>query len=116
MKETYCLTVKDYEGRAVVFTEQQLALKAPRRPELREEGILDRIKETVIRPGFVYTDFEHSGRLAYYLEEYRLNGRIRYMKVVLQPRSSDLFVVTAYRPDYVKERGKTKLIYGTDNE
>ena len=116
MKETYCLDVKDYAGRRCVFTDQQLALKSPRRPELREEGVLGRIREAVTQPSFVYADLEHSTRLAYYREEYRIDGRIRYMKVVLEARGAEFFIVTAYRPDYVKERGKTNLIYGTDNE
>ncbi len=110
------MEVKNYEGKTVVFTDRQLALKSPRRPELREEGILDRIAQTVAQPSFVYEDYEHPGRLAYYREEYKIDGRVRYMKVVVQTRDSDLFIVTAFRPDYVKERGKTKLAYGTDNE
>ena len=38
------------------------------------------------------------------------------MKVMLANHPSYLFVITAYRPNYVKERNKTKLIYGKDNE
>lgn len=110
------MEVKDYEGRTVIFTDKQLDLKSPRRPELREEGILDRIAEAVARPSFVYEDYVHADRLVYYREEYKIDGRVRYMKVVVQARDSDFFIVTAFRPDYVKERGKTKLAYGTDNE
>lgn len=52
----------------------------------------------------------------YYKREYKINSSVRYLKVVLNDRGDHLFVVTAFRPDYVKERGKTKLLYGTDNE
>ena len=116
MKETYCLTVENYEGRRVVFTDQQRESKAPNRPELREDGILERIRKTIEHPTFVYLDFEHAHRFAYYRREYKINDRVRYVKVVLQERTHDLFVVTAYRPNYVKERGKTKLLHGEDNE
>ena len=116
MKEIYSLDVKDYGGRRVVFTDQQRELKAPNRPELREKGILERIRRTIENPGFVYSDIEHRHRLAYYREEYKINGTVRYMKVVLQNRNNYLFVITAYRPNYVKERGKSKLIYGKDNK
>jgi len=116
MKETYCLDVKDYSGRRTVFTHQQLELKAPNRPELREDGILERIRETIENPTFIYLDLEHSDRFAYYRREYKINSRIKYMKVILQDRKLDLFVITAYRPDYVKERDKTNLVYGEDNE
>ena len=116
MKETYCLDVKNYEGRRTVFTYWQRELKAPNRPELREDGILERIKETIENPSFIYQDLEHSDRFAYYRREYKINSRVKYMKLILLDRGQDLFVITAYRPDYVKERGKTTLIYGEDNE
>lgn len=116
MKETCCIDVKDYSGRRTVFTDRQRELKAPNRPELREDGILERIKETIENPSFIYLDLEHTNRFAYYLSEYTINSRVIYMKVILQERKNDLFVITAYRPNYVKERGKTKLVYGKDNE
>src|SRR3989344_5213333 len=112
MKETCCIDVKDYSGRRTIFTHRQLELKSPNRPELREEGILERVKETIENPNFVYLDLEHSDRFVYYRREYKINSRVQYMKVILRDRKEDLFVITAYRPDYVKERGKTKLIYG----
>ena len=116
MEQSYRLSVKDYMGRKAVFTNKQFDLKAPFRPELREDGIIDRIKETIEKPTFVYEDFEYKKRLAYYRKEYKINNRTRYIKVILQAQNSCLFVVTAFRPDYVKERGKTKLLYGEDNE
>ena len=39
-----------------------------------------------------------------------------YTKVILLKLKTHDVVITAYRPDYVKERGKTGLIYGTDND
>ena len=116
MKEVLCLNVLNYEGRRTIFTEKQLKIKAPKRPELRETGIIERIKVAVQNPTFVYLDYEHAYRFVYYRREYKINDRIRYLKVVIEGRKSDLFVITAYRPDYVKERGKTKLIYGKDND
>ena len=93
-----------------------MSCKVPFRPELRENGIMSRIKVAIENPNFVYEDFEHKNRFSYYRREFKINNRTRYIKVILQMHKSYLFVVTAFRPDYVKERGKTRLIYGEDNE
>ena len=64
----------------------------------------------------MYRDFEKpNDRRAHYLKEYLVNGVQRYTKVIVAIDQKPRFVVTAYRPDYVKERGKTELIYGKDN-
>lgn len=89
-------------------------MKSGMRPELREPGIINRIKETIEHPSFVYRDLAGSDRLVYYKYEYSVNGRSRYLKVVISTENKPYFVITAYRPDYVKERGKTELIYGKD--
>lgn len=116
-KNNCCLITKNHEGKLVVFTKRQFDLKANQRPELREKGILKRIEETINNPTFIYEDYEHrKQRVAYYCFEYKINGRSRYMKVMLSVHSDYLFVVTAYRPDYIKERGKTNLLYGKDND
>ncbi len=115
-KENYCFITKDYSGLRVVFTKKQYELKAKLRPELREKGILDRVKETTESPDFVYEDYEKKNRFAYYSREYRINSRTRYMKVILSKGKNCLFTITAFRPDYVKEINKTKLLYGNDNE
>jgi len=112
-----CLITKNHEGIMVVFTKKQLDLKAKQRPELREEGILHRIEETIKNPTFIYEDYENrKQRVAYYCYEYKIDGRDRYMKVMLSIHLDYLFVITAYRPDYIKERGKTNLLYGTHND
>lgn len=112
-----CLITKNYNGRLTVFTKKQFDLKSKQRPELRERNILDRIKVTVEKPSFVYEDYaDKKNRFAYYLYEYKINGKIRYMKVVLADKKDHLFIITAFRPDYVKEKSKTKLLYGTDIE
>ena len=116
MAETYCLDTTDCFGRRIVFTDTQRELKARQRPELREEGILARIKQAVCNPTFVYPDLDTGNRLAYYTLEYRANNRSHYMKVVAKDRGEDMFIITAYRPDYVKERGKSTLKYGNDDQ
>ena len=116
MDKENIICTKDYTGKKTVFTKKQLELKVPYRPELSESGIIDRIKKTIEEPTFVYEDFENKKRLAYYFREFKINNRTRYIKVILHNMGSYLFVVTAYRPDYVKERSKTKLIYGKDND
>ena len=57
-----------------------------------------------------------TSRDVYYGREFKINNIVRYTKVVLEIMQDGLSVVTAYRPDYVKERGKTKLIYGKDDD
>lgn len=114
MQESLCLSCIDYAGRRVVFVERQRAFKAQKRPELLERGIIERIRQTLESPVFVYGDIEHGDRLVYYRDEYAIDGIIRYMKVVVRAGPDLLRVITAYRPDYVKERGKTRLLYGTD--
>jgi hypothetical protein len=112
-----CLITKNYEGKLTIFTKKQFKLKSKQRPELREKDILERIKKTVENPTFIYEDYTKSKkRVAYYLYEYKINGIVKYMKVMINRCSNYLFIITAYRPNYVKERDKTKLLYGEDNE
>jgi len=104
-----------YDGTKTIFTEKQWKMKCVKRPELREPDILGRIKSAIEKPSFVYKDLAGSDRLVYYKYEYSVNGRNRYLKVVISIENKPYFVITAYRPDYVKERGKTQLIYGEDS-
>lgn len=108
-KDTCCLITKNHEGKLTVFTKKQFELKSRQRPELREENILERVQQTIEKPSFIYEDYEDPvNRLACYLFEYKINSRSRYMKVILRNYPSYLFVITAYRPDYVKERTKIR--------
>ena len=110
-----CLTVKDCTGVRTIFSEKQRQLKSLKHPELREASFLKRIKETIEKPEFIYQDLAGLHRLVYYRCEYLINRKPKYIKVVVERRKSLGFVITAFRPDYVKERGKTKLIYGKDH-
>ena len=113
-----CLETLNYKGERVIFTKRQRFLKSAKHPELRDDDFIHgRLKKTIETPKFVYQDFSlPKKRQAYYFEEYRIDGKARYTKVCLEIRSNHLFVITGYRPDYVKERGKTKLLYGKDDE
>ena len=116
MKEALCLDVLDKDGVRVIFTKKQRLLKMEKHAELREDAFLARLSEAIRKPSFVYANFEKPRkRQALYFREFKFNGRIRYIKVVLEKQRNRLFLITAYRPDYVKERGKTKLLYGNDN-
>jgi ribosome biogenesis protein Nip4 len=112
-----CLIANDYKNKQVVFTEEQRLLKAEKHPELREQDFINgRVKEAIQYPDFVYQDLANcKERIAAYKLEYAVNGRSRYTKVIISIKNIPYFVITAYRPDYVKERGKTKLLYGKDN-
>jgi len=111
MKE-YCISTKDYAGIKTVFTERQRQLKMLKHPELREYGFIKRVKETIENPGFIYEDFAEVGRLVYYKHEYSVNGRPKYVKISIDVKKVPHFVITAFRPDKVKEKGRTKIIYG----
>ncbi len=110
-----CVDTKNYEGVQTIFTQEQREKKWLKHPELRDDDFIKRIKSTVEAPSFVYKDLAKNGRLVYYKYEYSVNGRARYIKVVLVARKNSRLIVTAYRPDYVKERGKTKLVYGKND-
>lgn len=118
MKNTLCLETKDYEGKDTIFTEEQRKEKVPRHPELLDLKFINgRVKKTIQNPDFVYEDLaQPDKRRVHYLEEYKINKSFRYTKVVIDTSVNPLFVVTAFRPASVKERGKTKLLYGKDNQ
>ncbi len=63
-----------------------------------------------------YEDMAHSRRFVYYRYEYSVNRQPKYVKVAVEHNEDPYFIVTAYRPDYVKERGKTKCVFGEDND
>ena len=112
-----CLETTDYENNKVIFTEEQREMKAAKHPELRDNNFInDRLKQTIKRPDFIYQDCDkQNSRKVLYREEFVLNGKTRYTKVTIDFKKKPQFVVTAYRPDYVKERSKSKLLYGHDN-
>lgn len=111
-----CIDTKNYEGKHTVFTEEQRTEKAEKHPELREESFIARVKETIEHPDFIYEDIDKKSRYSYYCREFKINSRVQYTKVILRDAKTYNFVITAYRPDFVKERGKTNLIYGKDND
>jgi hypothetical protein len=112
----YCLQTEDYEGVRTVFREEHRATKALKHPELRDEAfIAGRVKAAIETPTFVYADLgAPDRRRSCYLKEYELNGTARYTKVIVDYERRPRVIITAYRPDYVKERSKTELIYGKD--
>ena len=116
--EECCLKTTNYEKKQVIFLEKTRQIKAGKHFELRgEDGerfINGRVREAIQNPHFVYEDFaEPKKRRAYYFLEYG-GDKNRYTKVVITNHGNLLVVITAYRPNHVKERGKTKLIYGED--
>lgn len=114
MSEEICLATKNHEGKKVIFTEKQRLSKVAKRAELRNpEFIQGLLKEAINSPDFIYLDLTLTRHVLYKVR-YRFNGRPRYIKVVVNPEVDPIFVVTTYMPDYVKERGKTDLIYGKD--
>lgn len=109
-----CLRTADHNGISVIFLEAQRAFKAQKHPELRNpEFVSGRVKTAIQEPSFVFKDLAQPGeRCVHYLKEFEMNGRSRYTKVVIDAICDPREVVTAFRPDYVKEQGKTDLLYG----
>lgn len=116
MNSKLCLDTKNHENRRVIFTEAQRLLKCSNRPELRDNNFINgRMKEAIMSPSFIYQDLTMTQkRQVVYFIEFKINNKFKYTKIILEKRSAHFFVITAYRPDYVKERGKTKLLYGKD--
>ena len=111
-----CIDTRNYAGVRTILTENQRQIKMVKHPELRDDGFIKRVKETIENPGFIYEDFAESDRLVYYRHEYSVNGQPRYVKVSIDIEKIPYFVITAFRPARVKERGKTKLIHGNDEQ
>lgn len=112
----FCIETKNHEGKRAIFTEKQRQEKAKKHPELRDDFFIENVQRTIESPTFVYEDLLAMERVVYYCREFKINSLVRYTKVVLTEDDAHFFVITAYRPDYVKERGKTKLLYGQDDD
>ena len=110
------IETKNVFGVKVVFTEKQRKEKMLKHPELRLDSFTERIKKAIENPDFIYQDLTDKRRYAYYAREYAINSRVVYTKVILKNGKKNCFIITAYRPDYVKERSKTRLLYGKDDE
>lgn len=114
MTDKICLQTKNHENKDVIFREGQRLSKIAKRAELRDLTFVNGLlKKTIQSPDFIYLDLGLVRHVLYKLR-YVINGKPRYVKVVVNPNVDPIFVVTAYMPDYVKERGKTDLIYGKD--
>lgn len=95
----------------ILFTEEQRMRKANKHPELRNDEFILRATKAIVHPSFIYEDLDKENRYSYYFEEYKINLRTMYIKVMLLKKKD---YITAYRVDYMKERGKTRLLYGKD--
>ena len=111
-----CIDTKNHEGIRTIFPEDQRVEKAKKHPELRQLDFIERVKTTIEKPDFVYEDLDGGDRHMCYCREYKINSRTQYTKVVIRTAKQCNYVITAYRPDYVKEQGKTKLLYGTHTD
>ena len=117
-----CLTARHYETKEMVyFLESVRAFKETKRPELRDRNgnfIQQRVREAIESPDFVYEDYRiPSSRRCHYKLEYTVNGKSWYVKVVLEYMLNEkcFNVSTTFRSNAVKERGKTRIVYGNDN-
>lgn len=110
----HCLDTRDYENERVVFDEDNRKKHALKHPELDDQGYINgRLQQAIKKPDFVYQALDDpTNKRVHYLHEYSNNGRSIYTKVIIMLRRNCNYVVTAWRIDYVKEKGKTKLIYG----
>lgn len=108
-----CIDTKNHEGVQTIFTEEQRLEKAKKHSELRHTEFIEMVRLTIEKPDFIYMDLGGSDRHVCYCREYKINSRTQYTKVIIRTAKHCNYVVTAYRPDYVKERNKTELLYGT---
>jgi hypothetical protein len=106
-----CIDIIGIQSSRTIFTEQQRQMKMLKHPELADDTFIKRVENAIKKPDFIYQDLAEKKRLAYYKHEYSVNGKPRYVKVVIDTGQTPCFVVTAYRPDFVKEKGRTALVY-----
>lgn len=100
------LETNDYRGQHCIFTQAQVDSHIHRRPELRDPGFKSRIIAALQTPDIIYPDYAKRKRHVYYRKEYQVNGVAWYVKVVVQMSSNPCFIVTAFRPNNIKEANK----------
>ena len=73
-----CIETKNYDGLLTIFTEKQREEKSKKHPELRQKLFIEKVKEVIEDPDFVYKDLdiEKDNRFVYYLREFKLNEQI----------------------------------------
>lgn len=111
-----CLEIEDYQGSRVVFYEKTRLKKAKKRPELRSTDFLKgQLTQAVKNPWRIYKDFNKTKeRRCYYYKEYSTKIKTKYTKVVIDISENPYIIITAYRPDYIKEEklnSKSEKIY-----
>jgi len=111
-----CLDITDYCGRRVIFREVVRQKKLPKRPELRNDDFIHgQLTKAIKEPTYIYEDFDRpTERHVYYYEEYTTVNGIKYTEVVIDIAILPFEIVTAYRPNYIKEEypnSKAKKIY-----
>ncbi len=119
MDKGMCLEIDDYNGNKVIFYETTRVKKAKKRPELREKSFLNgQLREAIKNPWRIYEDFDRpKERHAYYYKEYSTREKTQYAKVVIEISAKPFIVITAYRPDRIKEESETsksKKIYDSE--
>lgn len=119
MSGVICLEIDDYNGDKVIFYEATRIKKAKKRPELREESFLNgQLCHAIKSPWRIYEDFDRpKERYVYYYKEYNTRTKTQYTKVVIDISAKPFVIVTAFRPDRIKEESETsksKKIYDSE--
>ncbi len=113
------MEIDDYNGDRVIFYEATRIKKAKKRPELREKSFLNgQLREAINSPWRIYEDFDRpKERRVYYCKEYSTREKTQYTKVVVEISTKPFVIITAYRPDRIKEESETsksKKIYDSE--
>ncbi len=116
MDETeYCLKTEDDLGNKVVFSEKQRRKKAKSHPELRDDKFINgRLKTAINHPHFVYGDVAKNNFHCYYIREFHFDTSRgkgwQYTKVIVLVIVKPYQIITAFRPQIIKEEGRTKCL------
>ena len=103
------LRCSDDENRIIIFEASNYNKHKRRHPELEQDSFFpDRVKNALRKPDKKMSGYKNNTR-CYYVEEYAINGIIKYTKVVVHdsPRKINGEIVycikTAHKTDHIQE-------------
>lgn len=93
----------DIKGRFTYWPEESYKEHQKKHPELRDGALDDRIKETKNNPDVIIGSKDYDKCVCFYKLEYTFEKSRRYTKVIIRKQKNSDKILTAYRPDVIKE-------------
>lgn len=112
----FCLQCRDFRGRLVVFTQSNYDKHKRKHPELEDPAYFPkRVKNALQNPTYTVPGYKNDS-LCYYVEEFSVNGIVKYTKVVVADSPQTInnqkvfFVKTTHKETRIRERNYPNLI------